>query len=303
MIATLAGLAPGAVGGFCNVFVGHPIDLIKVRQQCAAPTPTLESVAASANARLSRLTVVANESTFGMLRTVFVTEGVSGLYRGVTPPLLAVTPAFAMTFWSFDMACRGLRDYHGMDKHGKLSITQTSLAGAFSGVALASIVGPTERIKCLMQVHRGKYTGFLDCFRSVYTEGGIRSVFRGTWSAVLRDVPGNAVYFGSYEYFKRLSCHLEGVERASIMGTLVAGGFAGMANWMVAIPFDTIKTRWQTAPIGTYTGLADVFRSTIQKEGVSALFRGLSPALIRAFPSNAACLLGVETVKSILADR
>ena len=29
-------------------------------------------------------------------------------------------------------------------------------------------------------------------------------------------------------------------------------------------------------------------------EGYSALFRGLQPAMVRAFPANAACFLGVE---------
>ncbi len=29
-------------------------------------------------------------------------------------------------------------------------------------------------------------------------------------------------------------------------------------------------------------------------EGVGALFRGLKPAMVRAFPANAACFLGVE---------
>jgi solute carrier family 25 carnitine/acylcarnitine transporter 20/29 len=246
--------------------------------------------------------VIASESTFGMLRTVFAQEGVSGLYRGLAPPLLAVTPAFAINFWSYDMACRTIRERTNVDNAERLSISQISLAGAFSGVALASIVGPSERIKCLMQVNKGKYNGFNDCFRKVYKEGGLKSVFRGTGSAVLRDVPGNAAYFATYEFLRRTSCELEGRQEPSITGTLLAGGFAGVANWIIAIPFDTIKTRWQTAPAGAYTGLADVFRTTVEKEGVAALFRGLSPALLRAFPSNAACLLGVETVRGLVAD-
>jgi solute carrier family 25 carnitine/acylcarnitine transporter 20/29 len=289
--------------GFCNVFVGHPIDLIKVRQQCA-PAASLVATATDATALTAGRVqqVIASESTFGMLRTVFVQEGVSGLYRGIAAPLLAVTPAFAVQFLSYDLVCRTIREYSNVDNAERLSISQTSLAGACSGVALATIVGPSERIKCLMQVNKGQYNGFNDCFRKVYQEGGLKSVFRGTGSAVMRDVPGNAAYFATYEFLKRTFCELEGRREASITATLLAGGFAGVANWIVAIPFDTIKTRWQTAPAGKYTGLADVFRTTVEKEGASALFRGLSPALLRAFPANAACLLGVETVRGLVAD-
>lgn len=35
---------------------------------------------------------------------------------------------------------------------------------------------------------------------------------------------------------------------------------AGVATWTVAIPPDVIKSRWQTAAEGTYSGLGDVLR-------------------------------------------
>eukprot|EP00529_Nitzschia_sp_RCC80_P027041 CAMPEP_0113457204 /NCGR_PEP_ID=MMETSP0014_2-20120614/9286_1 /TAXON_ID=2857 /ORGANISM="Nitzschia sp." /LENGTH=289 /DNA_ID=CAMNT_0000348689 /DNA_START=91 /DNA_END=960 /DNA_ORIENTATION=- /assembly_acc=CAM_ASM_000159 len=283
VFASLMGFAPGAFGGLCSVAVGHPIDLIKVRQQTA--------------------TAVSTESTFGMLRTIAVREGMAGLYRGVAAPLIAVTPAFAVSFWSYDIAGRGIRRYNGYDDKASLSIGQVSLAGAWSGVPLAIIFGPTDRIKCLMQVDNGKYKSFMDCFGQTYRDGGMRSVFRGTGSCALRDVPGNAAYFGAYEFIKRTSCQLEGREHASTFGTLLAGGCAGVANWIVAIPIDTCKSRLQTAPTGTYRNILDVFQTLVRTEGPSALFRGIGPALLRAFPANAACLFGVETVKGMLEER
>lgn len=264
--------------------MGHPIDLIKVRQQTAAQT--------------------LNDSTIGMLRGIFAREGLSGLYRGVAAPLMAVTPAFAISFWSYEVAGRAIRSTAQIPDTQSLSTAQVAVAGAWSGVPLAIIFGPTDRIKCLMQVdNSGKYRNFFDCFRKTYGDGGLRSVFRGTGSCALRDVPGNAAYFGAYEYVKRLSSHLEGREQASTFGTLMAGGCAGVANWIVAIPIDTLKSRLQTAPSGTYRGLFDVFQTLVRTEGLSALFRGLSPALLRAFPANAACLCGVETVKGMLEER
>jgi solute carrier family 25 carnitine/acylcarnitine transporter 20/29 len=228
-------------------------------------------------------------------------QGVSGLYRGVAAPLMAVTPAFAVSFWSYDLAGKAIRRAADMEERQELTTAQVALAGACSGMPLAVIFGPTDRIKCLMQVDSsGKYRGFSDCLLKTYRDGGIRSVFRGTGSCALRDVPGNAAYFGAYEVMKRLSCQLEGREKASTFGTLMAGGCAGVANWIVAIPVDTLKSRLQTAPSGTYNGLFDVFQTLVRNEGPTALFRGLSPALLRAFPANAACLCGVETVKGLL---
>lgn len=232
------------------------------------------------------------------------------MYRGVSSPLLAVTPAFAISFWSCDLAKSFLVDYEHKrrQQHAQtntfmvtkddLSVAQVAMAGGFSGLPLACVIGPSERIKCLMQVDKAKYTGFANCAKQLYLEGGMASIFRGTGSAVLRDVPGNAAYFAMYEGLKRQLCLLEDRTTPSTPSILFAGGMAGVANWVVAIPFDVVKSRWQTAPNGKYRNLVDVLQKTLQQEGVSALFRGLTPALLRAFPANAACLLGVEKARS-----
>jgi len=238
----------------------------------------------------------AQMDTFAALRTIYATEGVRGLYRGVSAPLLAVVPAFAITFWSYDVAKSGLLLRSGNEE---LTISQTLIAGGFSGIPLAAVVGPSERIKCCMQVYG--YSSFSQCAQQLYQEGGLRSIFRGCGATVLRDVPGNAAYFGTYEFFKRTFRTLEGTEVASFQSTFMAGGLAGMANWIVAIPFDVIKSRYQTAPPGMYRNLGHVFRELVQQEGVTALFRGLSPALIRAFPANGACLAGVESARTLFA--
>jgi len=74
-----------------------------------------------------------------------------------------------------------------------------------------------------------------------------------------------------------------------------------MACWSICIPFDVLKSRFQTAPEGKYNGVLDVYRDIMKKEGSSALFRGMKPALIRAFPANAACFMGMEWSKKALS--
>lgn len=89
--------------------------------------------------------------------------------------------------------------------------------------------------------------------------------------------------------------------KLSPMAVLTAGGLAGMANWAIAIPPDVLKSRYQTASPGRYSGINDVFKEVIREEGYSGLFRGLRPALIRAFPANAACFFGMELSRSLLS--
>jgi solute carrier family 25 (mitochondrial carnitine/acylcarnitine transporter), member 20/29 len=106
-------------------------------------------------------------------------------------------------------------------------------------------------------------------------------------------------YFGGYEVIKRALMPKDSNELSAV-NVVVAGGLAGMINWFIAIPPDVIKSRIQTAPEGTYRGIAHCYEVLMKEEGAGALFKGVGPALARAFPANAACFLGVEFSKKAL---
>jgi len=172
-----------------------------------------------------------------------------------------------------------------------------------SGVFTTGIMAPGERIKCLLQIQHSanehKYNGPIDCAKQLYREGGIRSIYRGTALTFMRDVPASGVYFSTYEFLKRsLTPEGHSTSDLSALKTLFAGGMAGIANWVVAIPPDVLKSRFQTAPAGKYSGVGDVLRELIRTEGIRSLYKGIVPVMLRAFPANAACFLGYElTIK------
>eukprot|EP00571_Detonula_confervacea_P014224 CAMPEP_0172298260 /NCGR_PEP_ID=MMETSP1058-20130122/997_1 /TAXON_ID=83371 /ORGANISM="Detonula confervacea, Strain CCMP 353" /LENGTH=335 /DNA_ID=CAMNT_0013007523 /DNA_START=160 /DNA_END=1167 /DNA_ORIENTATION=- len=297
--SALKSFISGGVGGACCVLVGHPLDLVKVRMQTGGAS--------------------AGDSVFGMLSNTLRKEGVKGLYRGVSAPLTAVSPMFAVSFWSYDIGQRMVKSYgqRGMSQDEKLqpyslSMAEICMAGAISAIPTTGIMAPSERIKCLLQVQAGevekggkaKYSGMMDCAKQLLKEGGIRSVYKGTVATLARDIPGTIAYFGTYELVKKELMKLQGIDpnkgELSIAAVLTAGGLAGMACWSVGIPADVIKSRYQTAPEGKYNGLADVYKALIKEEGYAGLFKGMRPALIRAFPANAACFLGMEVTKNAL---
>lgn len=41
-------------------------------------------------------------------------------------------------------------------------------------------------------------------------------------------------------------------------------------------------------------GVRDVFKKLIAEEGITALYKGITPVMLRAFPANAACFIGLE---------
>uniref|UniRef100_A0AAX7UF61 Uncharacterized protein n=1 Tax=Astatotilapia calliptera TaxID=8154 RepID=A0AAX7UF61_ASTCA len=142
---------------------------------------------------------------------------------------------------------------------------------------------------------RSKYAGPLDCAVRLYKEQGIRSVYKGTVLTLIRDVPSSGLYFLTYEYLKDvLTPEGQSVSQLSTPRILLAGGVAGILNWVIALPPDVLKSNFQTAADGKYRGLADVLRALLREEGPKALYKGFNAVFLRAFPANAACFLGFE---------
>jgi len=221
-------------------------------------------------------------------------EGVFALYKGMGAPLVGVAPIFAISFMGFGIG----KKIQQSSPDEALNPTQLAAAGFLSGFMTTVIMAPGERIKCLLQVQQAstgppKYSGPVDVAKSLYREGGLRSVFKGSAATAARDAPASAAYFASYELIQRW---LQGPDRQklSVGSTLFAGGCAGICNWLVAIPMDVVKSRLQAAPDGMYKGALDVLQQTLKNEGIGALWKGAVPVLLRAFPANAACFLGYE---------
>jgi solute carrier family 25 carnitine/acylcarnitine transporter 20/29 len=230
--------------------------------------------------------------------SIFRAGGVRGLYKGVSAPLLGVTPIFAVCFWGYEV---GLQLFDSVTTSTTKNpenkdITRIMVAGGFSALPTTLIMAPAERIKVIMQTSEA---GFSAAITRAWHEGGIRSVFKGSMATLARDIPGSVAYFAVYEVAKR-RLRSSGGGEIGAAGILAAGGLAGMANWAVAIPADVVKSRWQSAPKGTYSSTVDVFTRLIREEGPRSLFRGFVPVMARAFPANAACFFGMETSREAL---
>ncbi|KAI0830735.1 hypothetical protein BC628DRAFT_1313124 [Trametes gibbosa] len=264
----------GGVGGVAAVLVGHPFDLTKTRLQTAAPGTYTGAI--------------------DVVKKAVAHDGVKGLYRGVVPPLVGVTPIFALSFWAYDMSKALILSLTPQRTSKELSIPELATAGFLSAIPTTLVTAPVERAKVLLQVQGQtpggpQYKGVFDVVRHLYREGGVRSVFRGSVATVARDGPGSAAYFAAYEVTKKMLTPVGASPSDLNLGAvIVAGGTAGIAMWSIAIPPDVLKSRIQSAPTGTYSGFLDCARKTIAADGVAALWRGLGPAMARAFPANAA---------------
>lgn len=125
------------------------------------------------------------------------------------------------------------------------------VAGGVAGLVSGVLATPLELAKIRLQ------TG-----RRVFNTG---SYWIGWQVTVLRNVGFFAVYFAVHDV-------------AKAAGWWMPGGWAGCAGWALTFPLDTYKSYVQA------TDYAGGVRPWLQRVGVRGLYRGLGPALCRAFP-------------------
>lgn len=228
-------------------------------------------------------------------KKTFQKEGFSGLYKGISSPLAGQMFLYALCFVSYGFG----QNVQRSKGETELNLFKIFNAGAFSGIATTVVMTPMELVKIQMQIQYDdgvkKYKNPLDCLSKIYKEKGIQGIYKGTGSTLVRDVPGSGVYFAVYEWMVR-SFIPEGGSRKDLKARhfLLSGGGAGLGGWIIMLPLDTVKSRLQAAPDGTYKSMWDCWVKTAKNEGIPAFWKGLPAVMIRAFPANAAMFATVE---------
>ncbi|EIE21149.1 hypothetical protein COCSUDRAFT_48294 [Coccomyxa subellipsoidea C-169] len=205
------------------------------------------------------------------------------------------------------------RALHNIDTQHSADIARpdlgsVALSAGVAGVVLSSVLSPFELIKCRMQmahrnVHGGAkppYSSGITCLQHLLRTEGLRGLTRGTGATMARETPGNALFFTVYELLRRVipgrqpSAAPSGDGFLAILGdaasSIVCGGLAGMVMWATVLPIDVAKTRIQTATPGSPRDVGVLRNLTMmhREGGAAALYAGIRPTLIRAFPANAA---------------
>lgn len=151
LVDNVKSFASGGFGGVCAVLTGHPFDLTKVLLQTNQYPSTAQAI-----------------------KGTLAKNGPLGFYKGVTSPLLGVTPMFAVSFWGYDLGKRLVISNRGKSPDEPLTIGEISAAGFFSAIPTTLIAAPFERVKVVMQIDKEKSSsGFAATVARLYKEGEI----------------------------------------------------------------------------------------------------------------------------------
>jgi solute carrier family 25 carnitine/acylcarnitine transporter 20/29 len=278
MTESLKSFLAGWAGGVGILAVGHPFDTVKTMMQNAPEGQY--------------------KNAMDCVKQITKKEGPMALYKGVQAPLAGVGTVFAIYFLAYESCERVLRSQLGRSASYNLTLPEVMICGGSTGVAGSLILGPSELLKVRQQtaVQNGKEGSFGAVIRDIRATEGMKGFTRGLGATMFRDVPGSMAWFGAFEMTKQALC--EDPKKPGVMQALVAGGMGGIGMWSFAIPLDAVKTRVQAG--AAEASFAAAARAIHREKGFGGFYRGIGPALLRAFPANAACFASKEKTKAFL---
>ncbi|XP_012876378.1 PREDICTED: solute carrier family 25 member 45 isoform X1 [Dipodomys ordii] len=275
--------AAGWISGALGLVLGHPFDTVKVRLQ----------------------TQTTYQGIVDCMVKTYRHESVLGFFKGMSFPMFSIAVVNSVLFGVYSNVLVALTATSHQERRGQpLNYTHVFIAGCTAGVLQSYCLAPFDLIKVRLQNQtepraqpggpQPRYRGPVHCAATIFREDGPRGLFRGSSALVLRDTPTLGLYFLTYEGLCRQ--YTPDGQNPSSATVLVAGGFAGIASWITATPFDVIKSRMQMDGLrqGKYKGILDCVSSSFRQEGIGVFFRGLTINSARAFPVNAVTFLSYE---------
>lgn len=267
-----AGALAGAFVSLCL----HPFDSVKTIIQSCHPT---------------------QKSIFSVAQSIISERGITGLYRGISSNIASSAPISALYTFTYESVKGALLPFLPKEYQ---SIAHC-IAGGCSSIATSFVFTPSERVKQQMQVGL-HYQNCWNALVGIIRKGGLPSLYVG-WGAVLcRNIPQSIIKFYMYETLKQLvvsSLH-SGTQPATVQ-MLICGGLAGSAAALFSTPFDVVKTRLQIQIPGSkspYVGVFHALQEIGKHEGLSGLYRGLTPRLVMYMSQGALFFTSYEFLKS-----
>ncbi|KAK9807203.1 hypothetical protein WJX73_008197 [Symbiochloris irregularis] len=287
----------GTCGGIVVTLVGQPFDTVKVRLQTQPPGKQIYN------------------GPIDCVRKTIQWEGPTGLYKGVSSPLAGQMFHRAAMFAAFGYAKRWIStNPDGTTR--PLTAADLYKAGAITGFTASFTEGPIDFYKSQVQyqiiktqtdsAYKPAFTSVFQCVRQTLSINGVKGPFQGLGATILRNVPANSVYLGSFEFLKMKWAAAKGISTAELpaLNVLAAAGTGGLLYWSSIYPIDVIKSAMQTDSINPaerqYANSIAAAKALWKDGGIRRFYKGFTPCIARAAPANAFMLYTVDKITTLI---
>jgi solute carrier family 25 S-adenosylmethionine transporter 26 len=290
----------GAIAEALVEFLLYPLDTLKQTQQL--PTAHRQLIH-SRHATAAAASTLAWRSASGLhwlgpvrafqhaVRRMADGRGFRQLYAGVLSGVIGSLPTaalFAITYESVRRTLRrtrpGASHYHDQGLRansdaGPRLFWESTTAAAMANIVSSLVDTPAELIK--QRVQSCLQPNIVAAARHLWVhEGGLMALWTGYGSNLLRNLPFDALEFGTFEQFKQITQRVQGRERLAEWELLLLGMSAGGLIGVITTPLDVVRTRMLvsgTQPGRPATSVLQAIRALLGEGGVPALFQGVMP--------------------------
>ena len=269
LLATLAFKAySGSVAGGISRTATAPLDRLKTLMQASPPGQPSRGMLAG-------------------LRSIYAEGGMGAFFRGNTANVLKIAPETSIKFISFDL----LKGCFARDR-GNVTVAERFVAGGGAGAIGQVAVYPLEICKTRLAIAApGVYAGLLDCLRSVVQREGMGALYKGLGTSVIGIVPYAGIDLAVNSAFKDVASRVYSArgEEPGVSAVLACGMISSTMAMLMTYPINLVRTRLQASGMpGTpeYAGPLDVVRQAVRAGGLSALYQGLLPNLLKVLPAT-----------------
>lgn len=275
----------GAVAGVVGVAATFPLDLVKTNLQL-------------------------NPGKFnGILdcfRKINSVGGLTSFYRGIAPNILLISPEKAIKLTCNDVFRKQLSS-----NRKSLPLHYECLAGGGAGLCQVVITSPMELLKIRGQ-SKAQLSGpntsqtsaktsspsLLGEVLKVIRNDGIRGIYRGAGSTLVRDIPFSMTYFPLFAHLNHLNLNQDGTSKP--LWSLASGLGAGAFSAWLFTPMDYVKTKIQSPNAPKDISYSSVARSIWKSQGLLGFFTGALPRVMVMAPlfgvAQAVYYIGVAEV-------
>lgn len=181
------------------------------------------------------------------------------------------------------------------------------LAGGLGGMISSIVTNPLDLIKTRAQsdLYFGKskkkklHRSPIKLLKSVYTEEGFFSLFKGLNMNMIGIVPSKAINFYSYSSTKHFLINNININENQSIVYLISGMVAGITTSTITNPIWVIKTRLQLNNSFKKKTTIEYVSSMIQNEGIFSLYKGLFISYLGCFESTLQWIL-YENLKKLI---
>nr|XP_032602552.2 solute carrier family 25 member 40 [Taeniopygia guttata] len=311
-----------AIASCCGAIITSlfvtPLDVIKIRLQAQRNPFHKGNCFVYSNGLMDHVYVCGNEGskawykkpghfkgTWDAFMKIIRIEGIKSLWSGLPPTLIMAVPTTAVYFTCYDQLCEALKNRPGKhDEHIPV------IAGSLSRFSTTTVVSPLELIRTHLQYRRLSYKQLYQAISTKVAADGWFSLWQGWASTILRDVPFSALYWYNYERFKKMMCKKVGANEPTFFVSFTSGAAAGSIAAVVTQPFDVVKTHRQTQlwenetlkiPQRDSKSTWAVMRKIAAGNGITGLFAGITPRLLKVAPACAIMISTYEYGKSFFS--